>query len=322
MKNFILKLLKFVLSPILLFLILDVFINFTAKDKGLNSLIEAKIAALPINNDEINIIIAGDSRAERQLIPEIIALKTGFNTINIAVSNGELVSSLAAIKEHYTGSNFIYVISASSFQINDGAIDPGYLSEKCFQQASLYEKIILYKNNITGFSKMYGRLLKLAVNSFTNSHHIYDTRIIKKKGFFGVEGNIEILKSKTEIQNNIEQHKHYKNLSNNYIRWNVFKKSINELNSMKSLSFIIQPPLSFYAKEIYKNSKIEQAETEYSNKLKKLAIENKNIEFYDFYTQNLLVLNDSLYYDSHHLNYSGAEVFSAKISELILEKIN
>ncbi|MDA9317158.1 hypothetical protein N9Q58_04505, partial [Polaribacter sp.] len=159
MKKFILKFSKFILFPVFIFLLTDTIININSSNRTLNSLMDEKISKLPILSGEMNIIIAGDSRAERQLMPGIIQEKTGFNTINIAVSNGELVSLVSAIKNKYSMSNFVFVISASSFQINDGAISPGYLSEKCFQKATIFEKMKLFNTDVVGFTKIYGRLL-------------------------------------------------------------------------------------------------------------------------------------------------------------------
>jgi hypothetical protein len=320
MKKFISKIIKFTIFPVLLFILTDAVINLLSEQKSLSNLIDAKVAALPINKYETNVIIAGDSRAERQIIPEIIKAKTGFNTINIAVSNGELVSTIETIKKEYIQSKCIFVISTSSFQINDGAIAAGYLSEKCFQKISIYEKISLYKNNIVGFTKMYGRLVNQTFSSFFFKDS-YDQKAITNKGYLPVEGTIEKFKSKAEINNYINRHKYYKNFDNNNIRWRVFENSLTELNNLKSTSFIIQPPLSDYGKKSIKNSIIEKAESEYSKKLTNLKNNYKNIQFIDYYSKNIPALKDEMFYDLYHLNKNGGVIYSEMIAKLINEKV-
>jgi hypothetical protein len=321
MKKFILKSSKFILFPVFIFFIIDTLINIYSFDKGLNSLIDAKISKLPIIEGKMNIVIAGDSRAERQLIPEIIEKKTGFNTINIAVSNGEIISTVTAIKKKYSTSNFIFVISASSWQINDGATSPGYLSEKCFQKATIFEKIKLYKNDVVGFTKIYGRLIGEFTSSISYPNYNYDEEIIKNKGFLGIEGVFEEMETKEEIESYIQRHRHYKNFENNGIRWRVFKESIKELDALESTSIIIQPPLSPYGKSFTKNTIIERAEKEYSQKLNNLSFGFEKIIFYDFYSKDELVIKDSLYYDYFHLNKQGAILYSQKIGDILLENI-
>lgn len=321
MRKFVLKFLKFLLAPVLLFLVVDSVINLLAKNNGLNELMESKIKALPIHKDKINIIIAGDSRAERQLIPKVIEEITGFNTINIAVSNGELVTVVETLKDHYATTDFITIISTSSFQTNDGAVDVGYLSKKCFQKASILDKFKLSDSNIVSSIKMYQRLIKEVVLSLTNDYERCEESLIKTKGYFAVSGNFKKFKSSFEIEKYIENHRHYKNLKNNGIRFEVFKESLKELNKLSRYSMILQPPLSPYGKKITKDTKIEKAEITFSRRLDSLVKENDYVKLQDFYSKELLSLPDSLYYDYYHLNSAGAKVYSMKVASLLNEQI-
>lgn len=172
MKKFLLKIFSF-------FLVLFTFLNLTIiisdyilDDVHLDTSMEIKIKMLNIDTTKTNIIIAGDSRAERQLIPKIIKSKTGINTINIAVSGGDLVSTIYSIKKFFSNSDLIFVISASSWQINDGAIDQGYMSLKCFQKLTLKEKYQVYYKNLKEFSKLTKVLhIKAVKQLITNTPH-------------------------------------------------------------------------------------------------------------------------------------------------------
>ena len=318
MKKFLLNLTKFVLYPIIIFILVDTLINLSTEHKSLNDLIDEKIEALPIKNNQINIIIAGDSRAERQLIPKIIKEKTGINTINIAVSSGDVVSTIAAIKEKFSESKCIFIISASSWQINDGAIDAGYLSEKCFQQATSFDKIVLYKDNVVGFTKMYGRLINQAIKvNYSTSEDI--KKPIDNDGFLGINGKIKKFSTQAEMNDYIKRHKYYKNFENDRIRWKIFQKSLQDLDNLETISFVIQPPLSPYGHKVTKNSIIQKSELEYSKKITSLKF--KNIKCLDFYSNNISTLTDDMYYDLYHLNDKGAIIYSKLIANLVLNEV-
>lgn len=310
MKVFLVKVALFALLPLITFLVLDTCINVICRNKSLNVLIESKISHLEIDKNKTSIVIAGDSRAERQLIPSVIESVTGINTINIAVSNGELVSTVAAIRSHYHGSNFIFVISASSWQINDGAVDQGYLSEKCFQKISIFEKYFLFRKEPTDFVRMYVRLIQSTIKSLQDNKVDYDKSIIQTDGFNGVSGNFELLDGDSTINQYIQRHKFYKNLSNNGIRYKIFQESLEEIANTHSPVIIIQPPISPYGHKIIRNSIIEKAESEYSKKIGELIQSKSNVVYWDFFSNTLPELSDTMYYDYYHLNTNGANIFS------------
>jgi hypothetical protein len=136
-------------------------------------------------------------------------------------------------------------------------------------------------------------------------------------GFLGFQGNFKV-KMKNILEKEFAFHPWYKNSNNNGIRWTIFQKSLREIENMNSFFIMIQPPISSYWRINTAESFIDIAETEYS---KKMAIEiqaSKNIVFYDFYTNEINTLNDSMYYDYQHLNIQGAEVFSDFLSKKIL----
>jgi len=324
MKRFLLKITNFTIIGVAFLIALHIFIDFISDDICLNREIEIKISKLPIKKDKLNIIIAGDSRGERQIIPAIIDSVTGCNTINIAIPSGDLVTAFEAIKEHYLNQKILFVISASSWQINDGAIDVGYLSPNCFQKASALEKVHLYRDNLQRLGNMYKELVLFSFAHyfpFVNLNSFYSEEIIRNKGFYGISGKFKYVKNENEISGFLHRHPWYKNLSNNGVRWRIFKEIVKKLNDTKLKTILIQPPVSKYFKKITKNTFVETAEKEYSNKLKILSNEYENIDVLDFYMNDISELSDSLYYNFQHLNKNGAVLFSKKIAEIVAERI-
>jgi hypothetical protein len=288
------------------------------EDDILNEFVENKTAELLIENDKINIIIAGDSRAEWQLSPKIIKENTGFNTINIAADACDLVTTVAAIKKKYKSCpKNIFVISVSSWQINDGAIDPGSLSLKCFQELTLIEKLKLYRRNLLEMIRMEVQLSESYEKAMVRSKR--EPIQIKEGGFHGIDGNL-LKKFKVEdIERKIPLHPWYKNIQNEGARWLLFQRALKDLGKMNSSVIIYQPPVSPIWRKKTTGSVIDHAEVEYSRKISNEIKKYKNIYFLDFYNNDIKLLNDTLYSDIQHLNSKGAEVFSSYLSNQISE---
>ena len=322
MKKFLYHTFLFLIIPSVLFFFVHNIINYRLEDKSISDM-ENKITRLKIDTTKVNIIIAGDSRAEKQLFPSIIEKNTGYNTINIATKGGDLVSFLYAIKNRYSSSNLIFVVSVSSWQINDGAIDFGYLSNKGFQQMSFLERLRLHRDNPREFISMYFVLLSETFNDILDRpKELTDGEALaikNDKGFRGNTGYFQLLKDSIETTKYFENHAWYKHFSNSGVRWTKFQAVLKTLSTNKSYFIMYQPPASPYWKQLTRGTFIDKAELMYSKKLVEATKKYTNMEVYDFYNNDLPELNDSMYYEYQHLNKKGAGLFSEKISTIILQ---
>ncbi|MEO7177108.1 MAG: hypothetical protein ABIV51_14350 [Saprospiraceae bacterium] len=320
MKRFAIQLLKFAIPFVLLFsLFLSDFpvLNYEI----LNSELEEKIISLKIDTSRLNIIIAGDSRAERQLMPAIFNTNTGLSTINIATTGCDLVTVVSAIKKKYADSaKLCFIISASSWQVNDGAIDHGYLSLNCFQKLSKIGKFILYKKYLSELLGMQVQLFKEFVHSVVGNRNCLriDSNAYPELGFIGIEGRFKV-QDKSSLNTLLSNHSWYKNNSNSGFRWAIFQNSLKELEKINAPCIIYQPPVSSYWKSNTENSFIDIAEMDYSRKVTMEIQKYKNIVFFDFYSNDIRELDDSMYYDYQHLNRQGAEIFSGFLAKKFME---
>ncbi|HHH50536.1 MAG TPA: hypothetical protein ENK52_06125 [Saprospiraceae bacterium] len=322
MKKFLNHFFIFSIAPLLFFIALSLIPDLIPDDIPLDNRIESKIALLKIDTSKTTVIIAGDSRGERQLIPKIISRHTGFDVINIAVSSGELISTIRSIKKHYSSPKLIFVISASSWQINDGAIDPGYLSLNCFQKLSKTERIQLFANNTFEYIRLTKILFaryknKLLSNTYTIHSARYDEETIKRRGFYSTKGQFTPKTSKLKEEVFLRSHPWYKNMAYDGARWRVFQAAFEEMANCDFRFFIIQSPVSSYWKKITSNTDVEKMETDYTDRLYHLAEQYNNVELLDFYNNDIKALDDSLYFDYQHLNENGAIIFSKIVAEII-----
>ena len=315
-----------------LFFILPVFLvlYFVPKiyyfDKGIDKGIFGKFKDLyPLVRNKKSIIIAGDSRAERQLDPTIIEKETGIKTINIAISSGELVSFIPYLK-YFNPDSTTFVFSTSSWQVNDGAVSNGYLSLDAYVKLNLLERLKLYRTNLNDFIIMEDNLIRSTfkdlfrdVIGIQKEYH-YERNIIRDKGFLPIHKFIFSKSSRKivkTVHNESEEHPWYRNLHSNGCRNQLFNNSIEVLGKSNFKIFIYQPPVisAFFIGN--KNGQVGDFESNFSKQLSKINSKHRNIRFYDFYNKPLNSLNDSSFYDPQHLNFLGANKFSTYIAKSI-----
>jgi hypothetical protein len=169
LKKFIQQLLIFLAISILPFVVLAITLDKILDEYPLDNFMESKISLLQLEDNTLNIVVGGDSRGERQLIPDVIKSNTGHNTINVCVDAGEVVTLSYAL-DTYDNYNNVYILSASSWQINDGANAAGYVSQKCFQKLTPQEKLTIYQNKLFELFRMESTLIRLELRYLLNDN--------------------------------------------------------------------------------------------------------------------------------------------------------
>ena len=318
MKQFIFKVIFFCL---LFYFLIYFIIRDVNKKIGFNNELEYKVQELVKSAKKSKIIVlAGDSRAERQLIPRLISEKVGVKCVNLGVSSGELISFLPYLKLFNPDSTF-FVFSVSSFQINDKVISPGYLSLDAYNAFNFFERCYLYRSNIHELLKMEQQLIKYTFNSlFRRGHNFYIPNKEKKMMIL----NLGYLKRDCELKRNYlnslfrkNRHIWYKDVYLYGNKLKLFKNAINIIAARGYKGIFYQPPICPSWKKIIKNSKIDRTEINFSNILRQCTKKKKNLYFFDFYSNPLIIFSDTMFCDAQHLNTQGAIPFSNLISELI-----
>lgn len=271
------------------------------------------------NKGPFDLIIMGDSRAERQLNPKTINRNTGKKSINLAISSGDINrikkffivndELLIDLKEN---SNPILLVVASDWQVNDNAQKWGYLSHSTISFLTPFERFAVLNNK--------GDYFKFVVEGYK----IYIKNIIESiKGYNLKTGNNGFLPINEEFKG-VEKsypynHPYYSKIKIDGWRWRLFASSIRFLNSNFRKVILVIPPTSPFLREMSKNTKAEKMTFSYIKNLKSLLKDERldNITVWDFYNEHPLELSDSDFYDVEHLNSTGAEKFSNIISKKI-----
>lgn len=272
------------------------------------------------NKGPFDLIIMGDSRAERQINPKTIYKNTGNKSINLAISSGDInaimkffVANDELLIDLKENSNPVLLVSASDWQINDNAQDWGYLSHSTISLLTPFERLAVL-NNKWDYFKFVVQGYKIYIKNIIEPIKRYNLKT-GNNGFLPInEGFKKVEKSY------LSNHPYYSKIKIDGWRWKLFTSSIRFLNSNFSEVILLIPPISPFFREMSKNTKVEKMTLSYIKNLKFLLKDEKldNITIWDFYNEHPSELSDPDFYDVMHLNSKGAEKFSNIISKKLV----
>jgi len=317
MKKFLEHIISRVIILVILFFIIHCFYQgYITKidDSG----IDIKFNSLK-KKENLDLIIMGDSRAERQISPKIIDSVTDINSINLAISSGDInrirkffINNQKFLNEVNKNQSTL-LISASDWQINDNSQSWGYLSLSTFSLLSPLERIKFLNNKSDYFRFIYNGyktyIIKVLGTSLMNNKKTSDS-----DGFLGIDREFSF-KDSEKIK--LENHPYYSKINYNGWRFKLFEDSLRYLNSNFDNVIIMIPPTTDYWKLKTKNTDAQKMTLGYIERLKNLVLNENlmNIKIWDLYNFPPENINDSDFYDIEHLNVKGAKKLSLFISK-------
>ena len=274
--------------------------------------LESKIRTFIAPDTEV--IIGGDSRAERQVIPAIIEARTGRRTVNIATTACDLFTLYNGLKKYgILSRNAALIVSASILQVNDGAIDPGYISAASVLDMTLLEKVGLFKDDLRS---LLVQMMKVFFRQARGLQPEPMDNTLRDQGFLGINGNIPLpLKIRLDPENT--NHAMYRNLALHGARWRVFRDALDRLAATRLRIYIYIPPASPVWRTYTAGTFFDRGEREFAEMLHAATEGYPNVRVLDFYSEPDARLNDNMYYDIQHVNRAGAAVFT----EILMERI-
>lgn len=315
MSKFFIKLFLFLL-PVLIFMALPRFTKFI-----MDSDLEAKINTFLPDGNDVEIIIAGDSRAERQLIPNIFEKETKKMTVNIAKDVGDVMSLLYSNnKYNFIDSNKIFIIGVSSLLINDGSYRNWFMSQASMTEIGLLKRILLFKGDYP--ENWYHRMSliwdDLIFEKSDKKLSPNDIRL-NNKGYYPIDKSLEIDKMyEIDLSPITTEHLWYRDPKNNGIRRKVFEKSIEQISKTEASVVLIQSPMAPSWRDMVDEKFMHQMELDFSRLLNKIENLYDNIWTIDFYLEQSELFTDELFYNATHLNKKGAEIFTISVIDSII----
>lgn len=259
--------------------------------------------------EDANIIICGDSRADRQIDPAIIKSKTNFNVVNIAASGQDLYTWSKGLKAGGVKNKTI-VISASFFQINDGANEFPFFNLATFADMNIFQKLKMYR------SSPFELILMQTKHAF---HIIFQKKQDYIFGNLDRRLNIDYFKKDcTKFDINEEwfnKHNWYKSPVTNGVKLDFIKKALRNISNLENCKVLIYngPVSDSYTKFAGNNLLLER---EYDKIMASLCNEYKIT--YKTFLDDSTIRDDRLYYDPQHLCSLGAFEFSNKMAEILI----
>jgi len=282
-----------------------------------NAELEGKIQALLTADTDV--IVAGDSRAERQIVPAVIEAQTGRKAVNLAVNAGDLVTVYNALKRHgVLSTDKALILSVSIFQVNDG--DVLYISRACVLNMTLQEKLVFHRRAVPAL------LYNLVAWSFPSwggeEPPAAGPGALDEQGFRGVNGTLDPkAPMAVGLDPRATNHPWYRNLSLHGARWRVFREALDRLAASRLRIYLCLPPVSPAWRAYSAGSFIDRGELEFAGMLAAAAGGHPNVRFLDFYTAPDQRLGNELYYDVQHVNRQGAAAFTGVLMERIGEEL-
>lgn len=306
MKHFLRKSL-FILYPLVVYLVLIFTVPKLVKT-------QMAIPAEFIQKlNESNLLVCGDSRANRQIDPAILHKNTNLQVLNFSNDAWDLYAVSKALKA-VDCQNKIILISVSAYQINDGALDDGYLGLDCYSDLTFAEQFQLYKFRWFNWILIQDRLFKrtLFENNFVSTFGNYSRTLNK-------EYLPQVCKKFSANLKIAFNHPWYENHQNKGIKAELLSKGLANLASLKNCKIMVfNGPISKDFEALSTHFHIAETEHEMdaflADACKKVGVS------YVSYFDDESMKNNLYYNDIQHLCGTGAEIFTQKISQRLKEE--
>lgn len=240
-----------------------------------------------LKNKKINYIFLGSSRTESTIVTDVIEEQTGKSAVNLgfqASKLGDLYTMLELIKKYNIQSEKIFIQVDYIFNIEDECsnvmqyelmpfIKENEITKEYFERHFKGEKEMFY----FPFYRYFPFEAKIGFREFILNIANKETKIIKNKGFVGVEGNSSEHKYGLPIQIN-DTNKYYDKII-----------EFARINDMKVVFFCA--PFCKHTKNLIFMEKLKQ----------------KIPGLYDF---SGAINDDKMFLNCSHLNQNGANYFT------------
>jgi hypothetical protein len=254
------------------------------------------------------VIVAGDSRAERQVVPAVIESRTGSPAANVATVAQDLVTLRNTVHRYGLPPGVrVLLIGTSIFQVNDGAIDGVNVSTACLLNMTRWERARVYADRLGS------PWSPLAFQFVDGTAAEVPAGQLREQGFLGIDKQLSLPLPRILLS----QHPWYRKVSLHGARWRIFQDSLRDLAQSGIPIYLFDPPISPAWRAYTEGTFVDQAEREFARMLVEAARPYPNVHVIDFYSTPDLRLGNEKFYDIQHLNRTGAE----QLTQILMDRI-
>lgn len=268
----------------------------------------AKIIKLTKQVPNARVIMAGDSKAERQLDPRIFN-ESGIPAINIGIPSGDLYALLMNLELlGLDKSPATFIFSVGAYQINDGNNDKDTYSAELFFSFTPMERLRIFKGSYFTAARAMLKREELYRN-YANIAQYYANSPGEYAdfGFLAIDPG-EFGCMRFRHSSHVSPWSGYRNIRTDGARWRLFSEAVKKLATWKGHYVIFNAPHSQKGLECMAGTYADDFEKTFSKQMTELIQPLPNVRFVDFFRQS--PLPDVYFYDPGHLNKDGAAIFT------------
>lgn len=254
------------------------------------------------------VIVAGDSRAERQIVPAAIEARTGRPAVNVATIAQDVVTLRNAVRRYGVPPGArVLIISASIFQVNDGAIDGGFVSTACLLNMTRWERARVYADRLgSPWSPLAFRFVDGTAADVAPA-------VLREQGFLGIDKQLPLPLPRILLN----QHPWYRKMALHGARWRIFQEALRGLSETGLTIYFVVPPVSPAWRDYTEDTFVDRSEREFIGMLAEAARPYPNVRVLDFYSTPDPRLGNEQFYDIQHVNRAGAQ----QLTEMLIDRI-
>lgn len=297
-------------GPFLLFA-LGVFLAIESPSTTKRNYVDDKIAHLITDAPQRpNVIVAGDSRAELNIIPTVLDSELHTHSVNIAVGVGLLYGTVEALqKADALNHHSLIIVSVSSYQISDGFVldaDPIDLEVIAKKPWGL-QKITDARNYFDNQYDYYFNRLKTFLRPDVSDPEHMNEVVLAAKGYTEKKG-LFVAAPGPNTSDEV-----YQNVSHGGVKQQRFEEALKLLGQTNDTVVIIEPPYAPSAWMAYDGTNAQQTEEQFAAIIQQTIAPYPNLHFIN-YTLASSTLRDEHFADAVHLNKEGAEAFTTLLA--------
>jgi hypothetical protein len=257
------------------------------------------------------ILVAGDSRAEWQIVPQILQRELGVDAVNIAVGGGEFISTTKVLRRYgLTEGKPLLIISVSSSLVNDGSVPVqtdvlmamGWIDQLWISRADLAEMV--HRK-----FQVYSKCLRARTGWFATKRK--KAKHFSDDGFREVDMTLDASNPKAiPIVAGKILHPWYKDLHQDGLRLQVFRAALADVAGTGCPVLLLNGPCSPAWRQLTRDTFVDDAERNYVRMIQQEAAQYDNVRVLDFYDGWIDEFPDAMFADIQHLNPAGARHFT------------
>lgn len=262
------------------------------------------------------VIFAGDSRAQRQLVPTVFNAEdpAGRTAVNIAAESADVLALLDLV-DQYPGvfAEASLLLSVSANQVNDGAVSGGSFSPAMISRMSVAQQLLwFFPEHLDVLSVYYRRSFKYLRKAWTGRLKAGEEDRATL-GFRPIDKQWQV--DGFDFQRHISAHPWYRSWRTGGYKQRLFESALLELKAKVGHLAVFSGPIAPSYRQAAAGGELMRNEFDFEDILRQFCREY-DIAFHSYVADPRF--GDRDFYDPFHLNRGGAETLTRVVSAELL----